>query len=515
MSEDDPDDFSIGDPEDSPPDGGGKKPKAKRRRRDISTLVLSEIDLFRGADHKPYAGVRYSRGHVETMLVTGRTFELHLRGVAHDIHGVIISAAALRAALDMAEMRALGSGDVRRVWRRTAEVDGEHWLDMGGGDPKGERRAIRITAAGWAIVPAEDVPVFFIRSDDALPLPEPMPGEAQYGDLRSFINVQGEDDVLLIWAFLVCALRAFLGKGAYPLISVIGEAGGGKSTFCLLLHLLIDPSTVTLIGLSEDVRDYAAILPTRHVVSFDNLSGCSASISDLFSRVATGGVHIARQLNTNGELYTAKLLNPLILNGIADSFGRPDLQERTLVIALERPAERRTDSEVHAEFERLRPALLGLLLDGLSAAIRNLPNTVVEDAPRMADAAHWAEAAAPGLGIEPGRIVAAWRSNRGAMERAALSVDDLARSIITLLDEVERDSGRAEWRGEPAELHRRLSDIAGERVTKSRLWPSNAAGMSNALRRIVGPLRNVHGIEITKGKGGADSTRWVSVRRGP
>jgi hypothetical protein len=131
----------------------------------------------------------------------------------------------------------------------------------------------------------------------------------------------------------------------------------------------------------------------------------------------------------------------------------------------------------------------------------------------MMDAAVWAEAAAAGLGIEPGRIPAAWRANRGASDRAALEVDDVAQAVVALLDEGEREGRGREWKGSPQELYRKLSDHAGERVARGNLWPKNAAGMGTKLRRIAPGLRAVHRIEAVNGKSGADGARWWSVRR--
>jgi hypothetical protein len=308
-------------------------------------------------------------------------------------------------------------------------------------------------------------------------------------------------------------MRPFPGKGGYPLAAFVGEAGSGKSTATLYVHQLIDPTDSPLINVSADPRDYPPLLSSRHLVSYDNLSAVSDVISDLLARTATGATWATRRLNTNGDVYSARMLNPIILNGIPDTFGRADLQERMITIRLARVMRRKTDAEIEADFQRLHGPLLGLLLDGVSAALRNLPTTPVPDGIRMADAAQWAEAAAPGLGIEPGRLSAAWRANRRATQRAALDVDDLARAVVALIEKQRSETGAAEWRGEPTVLYERLCELAGERVTRSRAWPARPASMALHFKRIAGPLRDVHGIEVINGKGGRDSARWWSVRQ--
>ena len=127
----------------------------------------------------------------------------------------------------------------------------------------------------------------------------------------------------------------------------------------------------------------------------------------------------------------------------------------------------------------------------------------------MIDAVCWAEAAAPGLGIPPGHIAAAWRANRGAADRAAIEVDDVAQAVVKLLDE----SPSGQWKGAPGDLYSQLCALVPERVTRSPLWPKNAAGLGSKLRRLAPGLRAVHRIEVVNGKGGADGSRWSSIRR--
>jgi hypothetical protein len=81
----------------------------------------------------------------------------------------------------------------------------------------------------------------------------------------------------------------------------------------------------------------------------------------------------------------------------------------------------------------LRPALLGLLFDGLAAGLRNLPDTKLPYGPRLLDSATWAEACAPGLGIEPGTILNAWMANRSQAAEAALEADDVAQAMRNLI----------------------------------------------------------------------------------
>ena len=89
--------------------------------------------------------------------------------------------------------------------------------------------------------------------------------------------------------------------------------------------------------------------------------------------------------------------------------------DRAIILALEPLTERKTERTMLAELERLRPALFGALLDHLVTGIRQLPDTHLTSAPRMADFATWAVAC--GLdGFEE-----AWNSNRRAGHTSELA----------------------------------------------------------------------------------------------
>lgn len=63
---------------------------------------------------------------------------------------------------------------------------------------------MEIDAEGWRVV--ERPPVYFKRSNGALPLPEPVPG-GSIDELRELLNVASEDDFKLIAGWLLAALR--------------------------------------------------------------------------------------------------------------------------------------------------------------------------------------------------------------------------------------------------------------------------------------------------------------------
>jgi len=501
--------FSIGEPEGDPPADGAP---SKRNRRDKLALLLSDTDLWRSPDGVAHASVPMGR-HREHMRVASRDFRNFLTLAFYRAHGAGLSGTALGEAVSLAEARALASGDVQQPWRRFALHDGAIWVDLGGGDPEGERRAVCITREGWRVIAPADVAPCFLRAADALPLPAPEAAAAQAGDLAQFANVD-DDGQALIWGWLACAARPFAAGGSYPIALLHGEQGSGKSGASRALQSLLDPSTLTGRALPREERDLFISAANRHLLAFDNLSGLGDAFADCFCRISTGGGFSARALHTDADESIFTTVRPCLFNGIPSTIlARPDLADRALSIELRPLAQRRAEAAIRDDFQRMQPGLLGLLFDGLAAALRNVDGMTLADPPRMIDACLWAEAAAPGLGIEPGVIATAWRANRRQADRAALEVDDVAQALVALLNEQREKEGRDDWRGSPSDLYGRLVSLVPERVSRSPIWPKNAAGLGTKIKRIAPGMRAVHRIEALTGKGGADGVRWCHVRR--
>lgn len=149
------------------------------------------------------------------------------------------------------------------------------------------------------------------------------------------------------------------------------------------------------------------------MISLDNLSGLSGWLSDALCRIATGGGFSTRALHTDVSKVVVQLKNPIILNGIPENAGRPDLTDRSYTISLPEinDTARRTSSELWAGFNEVWSYVLGSPLDAVSAATRNLKNVILAKKLRMADAAEWVVAAESALGWEPGTQIADLEAN--------------------------------------------------------------------------------------------------------
>jgi hypothetical protein len=507
-------DFTIDEGDPTAPQG---KETAKRNRRDERALLLAGIEFWVTDDGTPHASVPHPKGHMEHMRIASREFANHLRVKNLQAHGAGLAGTALGDLVADAEAKALVSGEVRMAWRRFALHRGEIFVDLGGRDPGGERRAVAVSQEGWRIMPAKDVPVSFLRGADAQPLPEPELASASWGDLARVMNAEG-DELVLIWAWLICAARPFEGPGQYPAMLLHGEQGSGKSKAGAFLQALIDPSRLTGRTMPKDPADIWISANARHLVAFDNLSAISGDFADQIAPLATHGSYTKKKLYTDGDEWTVTACRPMCFIGIPSGLlNRPDLADRAIAIELrpfpegrEDDGGRKRDDALFSEFAALRPALLGLLFDGLAAGLRNLPDTKLPYGPRLLDSATWAEACAPGLGIEPGTILNAWMANRSQAAEAALEADDVAQAVVRLVD-VTTDP---HCEGSASEMLERLRDMNFE-LSKAPHWPRNAQAMGTKLRRIAPGLRAIYGIDATQSKKGAEGRRFWFLKKRP
>jgi hypothetical protein len=279
------------------------------------------------------------------------------------------------------------------------------------------------------------------------PLPVPVAG-GSIETLRSFLNVQSDNDFVLVVAWALAALR---NRGPYPILVLSGEQGSAKSTFSALLRALLDPNTAPLRALPREDRDLFIAATNGHVLAFDNVSGLPAWISDTLCRLATGGGFAVRQLYTDQDEVLFDAARPVVLNGIEEIVTRPDLADRAVFLTLEPIPEerRRPEAELWAAFEAERPRILGVLLDAVVEGLKRLPDTRLEKLPRMADFALWATACETALW--PARTFwLAYCGNRDEAVEGVIDADPVAAAVRALM------APRTVWTGNASNL---LADL--------------------------------------------------------
>lgn len=349
------------------------------------------------------------------------------------------------------------------------------YLDLG--DPT--RRAVEITSAGWRVV--ADPPVRFVRSRGLLALPEPVRG-GSIAALRALVHVARDSDYRLFVGWTLGALRP---AGPYPLLSIVGEQGTGKSVAARILRKLIDPHVAELRAEPRTIDDVMIAASRSRVVALDNVSHLTPWLSDALCRLSTGGALTKRQLYSDDEETIIEAVRPTILTSIADVVTRGDLLDRAIVVNLPvlSDGDRLAEAELWRRYDAAAPAILGALLDGVVSALARERTIVIDALPRMADWAIWVTAAEPALGWPEHSILGAYRRMRGGVIEATLDGDPLAVAVRGLA---------RPWTGTAAELLARLAPEG----RLPRGWPESPRALSAALRRLAPGLRRV-GLEVS------------------
>lgn len=476
----------------------------------VAQMILNDpnIELFHSPEGDAYAtGPSKSDGpsRRDTMKIDSKAFRRYVARLAYERLRLTVKSLAVKDALVVISGHALYDGPEYEVAVRVAHHDGRTYLDLA--DEEG--RVVEVTPDGWRVIYSTDLPpaVRFLRPSGMLSLPVPQRG-GRVDELRPLLNIQSDADWYLLVAFLVVC---WIVGGAYPVLIFVGEQGSGKSTRARIIIWLIDPRKPALRRPPRNEQDLMIAAKNGLLIGYDNLSGLPHDLSDAICSLATGGGFGARRLYTDEDENLIDAKRPVMLNGIDDLANRSDLMDRAIIITLKPipSSQRRAESELNAAFERVRPRVLGALLDAGVAVLANRDTATLPELPRMADFARNIVAAERALGWPEGAFLAAYRANQNAAHVQAVETSPIGNALLQLME--DRDT----WSGTPSELLRELV-IAAVSVGhyEARSWP-RVAGLGKQLRRLAPNLRAL-GVEVETGRrSGDDRQRFITLRRTP
>jgi hypothetical protein len=132
----------------------------------------------------------------------------------------------------------------------------------------------------------------------------------------------------------------------WPIVSLTGEQGSGKSTpLELLLCLLQDVDKAYASSLPSKEDPLIAILSNSSIVCFDNIDGAhledpkNGTISDTICHVSTGAEVPKRKLYSDNTLLKYRIQNHALFTAKVDPFAsRTDVHRRTITLTMQ-PAE--------------------------------------------------------------------------------------------------------------------------------------------------------------------------------
>lgn len=369
-----------------------------------------------------------------------------------------------------------------------AEVDGREkiYIDLGGE----EWEAVEVDSDGWRIV--QNPPIRFVRANGMLPLPHPVQG-GSVDELRKILtlsdSVEDKHAWRLIVAWLVQALRP--GRGAYPVLVLLGGHGTAKSTTARIVRQMIDPNHVRDVRKPRSEEEIHIDAVCSWVLVLDNISGLQPWLSDVICRVATGSAMTKRKLYSDRDREIFVATQPQILNGISDVATAGDLLRRSLLVNLPVLTKYKSDHEIHASVEAAHPGILGALLDAVSAGLRSIEagEEINAQLGSMADFGEWAVRTERALGGQPGDFVKAYDDAHGDATSTVLEGSPFS---VALFKFASKFTAAEHWTGISKQLLDKLNETeSDEALKRSKDWPKTPEALSGALRRLAPALQEV------------------------
>ena len=216
----------------------------KPTQAQILLKLCEDMELF-ACDAVAFATFPVDK-HYETWPIRVRTFRDILAHRYYLETKEAPNSESMEQAIAVLYGKALWEGEQIPVYVRVAGDDRRMYLDLG----DTEWQAIEVTSDGWKIVETPHE-VRFRRPKGLRELPVPVHGDIM--DLVPFLNCATPDDIQLILAWLVAALRP---GSRYPVLGLSGEQGSGKSTLARRLRELVDPNTAMLRASPREEMTY-------------------------------------------------------------------------------------------------------------------------------------------------------------------------------------------------------------------------------------------------------------------
>lgn len=364
-------------------------------------------------------------------------------------------------------------------------------LDLGTDDGA----AVRIEAGKWSML--ERSPILFQRTPLGSALPTPTSG----GSLESFRKVLNVSDetwpILLGW--LVAAL---IPDMPHPILMLGGGQGTGKTTAARFICGLFDPSTVPTQSQPRDPEAWATSITGSWASVIDNISSIQSWWSDSLCKAVTGDGFIKRMLYTDNDLCVMSFQRVIVLTSIDAGALRGDLGERLVLIDLEQIESRKTQSELDAMYDEMRPAILGALLDLVAGVLAKLDSVQVAQLPRMAD---FAKVLAAMDGLTGLNAFSLYMKQEGRIASDVLDADCVASGFL----DWSKDAGRLPWTGTASALRELIAPDHPERS-----WPSSAKAFAGRLRRLI-PALKAQGIRVTPPKADGHHRNWFIETTAP
>jgi hypothetical protein len=472
------------------PDGTETKTTEGINKPSLATQAIAlarEIASF-GVDENQQAWAFMDEGGNSSVYpISSNSFTESLSYHFYRLHDKALSGSACSEAVSVLQAAARFEGASVEVHLRSKCPADENRLTLDLAD-SGDHVVV-VDATGWKVSDRRSCGVNFHRPQGVLPLPIPAANSSQdFQRLGKYVCLEDPSQLPLLAITMAYIL---VGRGPFPVVTLQGDPGSGKSEAARRIRGVIDPSTVPLQSLFTSERDAAIACANSKIIALDNMREMKSAVSDILCRIATGGGLRTRKLGTDKSEQLFNIMAPVILTGIEDLTTQPDLADRSLVFRCQRIAatERRTQQDLAATFAKDAPYILGMLLDIIAGAWRELPTLKVRELPRMADFARFGMAAAKHMGLADNAFSQLFKKAQYDATSGVLAQDLVLENLINMFVGKEKV-----WEGTTHLLLQMLNEQVGS-PPRNKSWPKNALAMGKRLSAIR-PALEAHDIHF-------------------
>ncbi len=468
------------------PGGGGEDGKPPPAAARIVAMAREEYRFVMSTDGRPYA-VALDGANVAVPLRGKAGLRQRLaRRFADAYPGEVASQSALADAMTVLEGIAEDNDPVPVNLRVGRAPDGAIVVDLGSADG----RAVVVSGLGWQVV--DRSPVLFRRSGAMAPMPVPVLDGDGLAKLHALLNMN-ESTFRQLVAWLVAA---WIPDIPHPAIVCKGEQGTGKSKAAQMFINLVDPSPAAKRSQPRDEKAWSRQAFSSWALCLDNVSTIPPWLSDTLCKAVTGDGVVDRALYTDDDVVVLTFKRVLAMTTIDAGALAGDLAERVLLMDLQLidANRRRSEEELDATFEAVRPAVLGALFDVLACALGVLPSVRLESMPRMADFARVLAAVDQTQGW---RTLDDYLATSANVATDALEGDPFAMAIAALVDQA------GTWQGTAAQL---LETLPVPGAVRPPTWPKDATRTGGRVKRLAPLLRSI-GITVDDTKRSRDRHR--------
>jgi hypothetical protein len=315
-------------------------------------------------------------------------------------------------------------------------------------------------------------------------------------------------DRLLVKCYIISLFYPEIPK---PISMPHGVQGAAKTMFHKMKKKLVDPGIPLTLTFPRDKNELIQKLSHNYVAYFDNVSIIKPWISDELCRGVSGGGFSKRELYTDDDDIIYDFKRCIGFNGINLAATKQDLIDRGLIIEFERipPENKREEKEIWAEFEAIRPQLLGYILDILVKVLQKERDGGIklDKLPRMADFAITAELISRCMGNKDNEFVDAFNENIQVQVAESISANLVASAIVKFMEDLG-DKAKREydteccsllWFGTATILLTELERVADELKinTNQKSWPKGPSALSRRINEVKVNLLEVN-IKVEK-----------------